>query len=184
MPANDSDPLAVLSGFADTSASAVSDLKRSVSHDTLRDAVRLIGTAKRIAVAGMKSAVPVASHLADGLGRLGYARQLLESVGPLEIERVSRMGADDVLVAVSLTESACPVMKLVAAAREHRVPVIGITGSAANPLRRHCDLHFVVRSPTRHDVQPLAAHMVLVQTLLMALEDERTRGTDEPRSRR
>lgn len=181
MPVSDSDPLAVLSGFADISAAAVNDLKRHVPQDTLRDAVRLIGAANAIAVAGLFRAVPVAACLADGLGGHGRACQLLDSVGPAQIERVSRLGVNDALVAISLSESACPVMDLVAAARERRVPVLGIASSAANPLTRHCDVHCVVPSPSHQDVQPLAPLVVLVQTLLVALDDQRRREGDGPR---
>ena len=184
MPVIDFDPLAVLSGFADTSAAAVKDLRRNVPHATLRDAVRLIGAANAIAVAGLNRAVPVAACLADGLAAHGRACQLFDSVGPTAIERVSRLGVNDALVAISLSESTCPVMDLVAAARQRRVPVLGIASSAANPLTRHCDVHCVVRSPARHEVQPLAPLMVLVQTLLVALDGERSGEADAPRLNR
>ena len=56
MPGADTHPLEVLDRVAESSASTVGDLKTCLSSDTLRDAVRMIGAANSIAVAGPNQA--------------------------------------------------------------------------------------------------------------------------------
>ena len=175
MPTHDIDPPGVLDSFADASASAVDDLKTNVSIDAIHAAARMIGAARSIAVVGLNAAIPVAGHMEAELNRRGFHCRHLHSVNRMAVEHVLNMGANDVLIAISLTDRACPVMKVVSVARDRRVPVLGITASATNPLCSHSKLHFAVPSEERYDVQPLAPYIVLIESLLVALVEERKR---------
>ena len=174
MPA-DTDTSVVLSGVADTSARAVEALMASFPSETLREAVQMMATANSIAVAGLNQAFPIAAYLADGLARRKFRCRLLGEFDHVEIKYMSAMCAADVLVGISFGNGTCPVVDMASVARDRRVGVLGITDSAASPLTRHSDRYLVVHSPKRHGILPLAPHIVLIQSLLAALEDERRR---------
>ena len=52
---------------------------------------------------------------------------------------------------------------------EPDVPVLAITDSMASPLARNSSLYFVVRDADVHRFRPLAAPIVLAQSLIIAL---------------
>ena len=184
MPAADTDPLVVLNGLADAAAAAINDLKASVSSETLLSAARLIGGAKSITVAGLERASPVAAILADGLMQHGYTCRLWQSLRRAELSQLSAMNTDDVLVAVSLHNRACPVANAVRMAQERRVRVVGITDWVDSPVAQLAEVSFVVPTRGPHEIQPLTPHIVLVQSLLIALGNERMREPDgSPRHR-
>ena len=123
----------------------------------------------------MNEALPVAAYLADGLARHGRRCHHVHSVDREDVGRVSSMGINDVFVAISLSDGACPTLDIVSIARDRGIPVLGITVSAASPLVRQCDVCIVLGSRTRPAVQPLAPYIVLIQSLLVSLDDARIR---------
>ena len=50
-----------------------------------------------------------------------------------------------------------------------RVPVLAVTDSMTSPLARNSSLYFVVRDAEVHRFRPLAAPIVLAQSLIIAL---------------
>ena len=163
------DPSAILHGFADASAVALDHLKADVDGDSLREAVRMMDGAKAIFVIGQRRAFPVAAYLSYGLIRLEYRCHLLDSVGGMLPQQVATIGVDDLLVAVSFAEYAPPVVDVVSDAHIRKVPVLAITDSMASPLARNSRLYFVVRDAEVHRFRPLAAPIVLAQSLIIAL---------------
>ena len=173
MSTEDSDPLEVLSVFAEESARAVEDVKAQVSGDDLREAARLIGAARTVSVAGRDSAYPIAAFLLEGLRRLGYPGRLLRATDREERRHVASLHPRHVLVAVSFGK-ACPLAEFIPIAHQRGVNVLGITDSPASPVARNSDLSILLQTDTRLAFQPLAPYFVLVQVLLMALEDKRS----------
>lgn len=174
MTSGDPDPLDVLKGVADASAQAIEALKTKVPTGRIRQAVRLIGTGRTVWVAGRESAYPVAAYLADGLTRLGYRGRLLDASDAEEPLDVEKLRGRDVLVAFSFGRT-CPLADCVRIARKRGVRVLAIADSRENLLAAFSDENLVLHPPAQHSVPPLAAHFVLVQSLLMALNDLRTR---------
>ena len=167
--AAESDPSAILHGFADASALALNHLKTDIDGDALRDAVRMMDAAKQIYVIGQRRAFPVAAYVAYGLIRLEYQCLLLDSVGGMLPQQVATIGVDDLLIAVSFAEYAQPVVDVVSDAHIRNVPVLAITDSMASPLARNSSLYFVVRDAEVHRFRPLAPPIVLAQSLIIAL---------------
>ena len=167
--AAEDDPTAILHGFADASAVALDHLKADIDGDALREAVRMMDGAKAIYVIGQRRGFPVAAYLAYGLIRLEYRCHLLDSVGGMLPQQVATIGADDLFVAVSFAEYAQPVVDVVSDAHIRKVPVLAITDSMASPLARNSSLYFVVRDAEVHRFRPLAAPIVLAQSLIIAL---------------
>ena len=167
--AAEDDPAAILHGFADASVLALEHLKVDIDGDTLREAVRMMDGATAIYVIGQRRAFPVAAYLAYGLTRLEYRCHLLDSVGGMLPQQVATIGADDLFVAVSFAPYAQPVVDVVSDAHIRNVPVLAVTDSMASPLARNSRLHFVVRDAEVHRFRPLAAPIVLAQSLIIAL---------------
>ena len=167
--AAEDDPSAILNGFADASVLALDHLKADIDGDALREAVRMMDRARSIYVIGQRRAFPVAAYLSYGLIRLEYRCHLLDSVGGMLPQQVATIGAADLIVAVSFAEYAQPVVDVVSDAHIRNVPVLAITDSMASPLARNSSLYFVVRDAEVHRFRPLAAPIVLAQSLIIAL---------------
>ena len=163
------DPSAILHGFADASVLALEHLKADIDGDALQQAVRMMDEAKTIYVIGQRRAFPVAAYLSYGLIRLEYRCHLLDSVGGMLPQQVATIGLDDLLIAVSFAEYAQPVVDVVSDAHIRRVPVLAITDSMTSPLARNSSLYFEVRDAEVHRFRPLAAPIVLAQSLIIAL---------------
>ena len=173
------DPSAILTEFADASVLAVNRLKAETDGAALRQAVRMMDEANNIFVIGQRRGFPVAAYLAYGLIRLEYRCQLLDSVGGMLAQQVATMQADDLLIAVSFAEYARPVVEIVSHARPvveivsqahiRKIPVLALTDSAVSPLARKADLYFAVPDSEVHRFRPLAAQIVLAQSLILAL---------------
>ena len=167
--AADDDPAGILRGFADASAMALDSLKAETDNDKLREAVHMMDSARSIYVIGQRRAFPVAAYLAYGLVRLEYRCHLLDSVGGMLPQQVATIGTDDLLIAVSFAEYAQPVVDVVSDAHIRNVPILAITDSLTSPLARNSSLYFVLRDSKVHRFRPLAAPVVLAQSLVIAL---------------
>ena len=148
---------------------ALNNLKADIDGDALRQAVRMMNSAKSIYVIGQRRAFPVAAYLAYGLIRLEYRCHLLDSVGGMLPQQVATIGLDDLFVAVSFAEYAQQVVDVVSDAHIRKVPVLAITDSMASPLARSSSLYFEVRDAEVHRFRPLAAPIMLAQSLIIAL---------------
>lgn len=163
------DPSAILNGFADASAAALDHLKADIGGEALRQAVRMMDSAESIYVIGQRRAFPVAAYLAYGLTRLEYRCHLLDSVGGMVPQQVATMRSDDLLIAVSFAEYSPPVVDIVSDVHIRNIPVLAITDSMTSPLARNSSHYFVVRDTRDHRFRPLAAPIVLSQSLIIAL---------------
>ena len=126
--------------------------------------------AKSIYIIGQRRAFPVAAYLAYGLIRLEYRCHLLDSVGGMLPQQVATIGLDDLFVAVSFAEYAQQAVDVVSDAYIRKVTVLAITDSMASPLARNSSLYFEVRDAEVHRFRPLAAPIVLAQSLIIALD--------------
>lgn len=180
-------PLAILNEFANASTLALDHLKADMNGDELREAVQMMDSADATYVIGQRRAFPVAAYLAYGLIRLEYRCSLLDSVGGMVPQQVATMSENDLLIGVSFAEYAQPVVEAISDAHIRNVRVLAITDSLMSPLARNSTLCFVVRDTEVHRFRPLAAPIVLAQSLVIALgyyRDARiqqtTTGTTKP----
>lgn len=184
MPAPDTDPLVVLRDTADTSVSAVRDLKAAVDKDALQRAVRTIRTAQSVTVVGLGKAAPLAAFFADGLREAGYCCRLCQSPDRVQTRQIACLGADDVLAAMSIGNSPCPFARELARSPDLKVRVLCIVDRAASPVAQRADVSLVVGNAGKDDVQDLAPYFVLIQALLFAVSDATNRkDSDSPRNR-
>ena len=163
------DTAAILNEFANASILALEHLKGDIDGEQLQKAVHMMDNANNIYAIGQRRAFPVASYLAYGLTRLEYRCHLLDSVGGMLPQQVASLNHNDLLVAVSFAEYAQPVVDAVSDAHIRNVPVLAITDAITSPLARHSALCFIVRDAKVHRFRPLAAPIVLAQSLIIAL---------------
>ena len=68
-----------------------------------------------------------------------------------------------------IAQYAPPVVEIVSQAHIRKIPVLALTDSLVSPLARNADLYFAVPDPEAHRFRPLAAQIVLAQSLILAL---------------
>ena len=159
----------ILSTLSDASVLAINQLKRDLEADKLRQAVRMLESARFIHVLGQRQAFPVAACLSLGLLKLGRRCQLLDSSAGMLPQRIANLTPDDLLVVIGLSDFSRTVLETVPEAHQRGVPVLAISNSLTDPLARNSGLNLLVRDPEVHYFEPLAPYIVLAQTLLAAL---------------
>ena len=163
------DPSEVLNAMADASVLAIEHLKANIDAETLTEAVRLMARARTVYVIGRGRALPVTACLSYGLIELQSRCVLLDSVAGMVAQQVVSMDAHDLLIAAGFSDESTPLVEAVAAAHARQIPVMSITDSLASPLARHSSVCFVIRDAQFYRFAPVAAHVVLAQSLVIAL---------------
>ena len=120
-----------------------------------------INRARRIIVVGVDFAASLSYLLAYGLTSLGYdAEAPVGSAGNLQ-QKVSLLGAKDLLIAISFGRCLQATVDALLRARENGVPTFGITDSEKTPIARFCDSFWIasIANPSFHGsyVAPIAA---------------------------
>ena len=158
-----------LDAMADASVLAIEQLKATVDADTLTEAVRLMASANTVYLLGRDRAAPVTSCLAHGLIELRTRCVLLDSVPGMAAQQIASIDAEDLLIAVGLGSNSGLLVEAVATVHARRLPVLAVTDSMANPLARHSSACFVIPDTDIGRFAPLSAHLVLAQSLIIAL---------------
>ena len=166
-----------LNAMADASALAIEHLKANVDADTLAEAVRLMASASTVYIVGRGRAAPVTACLAHGLIELRTRCVLLDSVPGMLAQRLASIEAEDLLIAVGLGDDSAPLVEAVATVHARQLPVLAIADSLASPLSRHSSACFVIRDAEIRRFAPLSAHLVLAQSLIIALGYRKARDT-------
>ena len=130
------------------------------ANDVIQMAKRL-GRARRILVVGVDFAAGLSYLMAYALVSLGYnAEAPVGSSGNLH-QKISLLGAKDLLIAISFGRCLQATVDAVLHARQNEVPTFGITDSEKTPIARFCDFFWVasIANPSFHGsyVAPFAA---------------------------
>ena len=167
------DAAEILNAMAAASVLAIDHLKANIDTETLRQAVRLMESARTVYLIGRGRAVPVTTCLAYGLIELRSRCVMLDSVAGMAAQQVASMGSGDLLIAAGFAAESTPLVEAVSTAHARQVPVMAITDSMASPLARHSRVCFVIRDAEFHRFPSVAAHIVLAQSLVIALRYRR-----------
>ena len=168
--ASGDDPAAILGEFAGASALAVERLKDTFDAAMLRKAAAMMNEAGAIYLVGQQRAHSVAACLAYWLIELEFRCHMLDSVGGSLPRQVGAIGSDELLIVIGLDELSEAVLEAVSEAHDRGVPVLAITDSEVSRLARDSRLCLVLRDADVHRIAPLAPHIVLVQSLVIALD--------------
>lgn len=137
------------------------------SPQSVRAAARLLLTRGRIYILGLGLTSHVCNWLSDALTPYSYAVIPLTAYGGYEqcARGLSRIGKDDVLVAVSVPRYSSTTVQLAHFARERGARVLAIVDSPAAPLAGEADL--CLFAPASHAV--LSSSLVGVQLMCETL---------------
>lgn len=165
----------MLNEVADSSILAIEDLKKNIDAAAFARAVEMLDGAGTIHIVGYRSASWITAYLFYGLTELGCRCYRIDSPENAARRNISVLGADDLLLAVCLSNDDDSAVRVAEAAREREIPVLAFAHSAEHPLAVASD-HFIAVpvSPERR-YRPWAVRMVFAQGLLAALEARRAR---------
>lgn len=167
--ASGEEPSEILDALADASALAIERCAADVDAEALSEAVRLMLAADAIHVLGRDRAQPVAACLVHGLIGLRRRCVVLDAVAGTAAQRVEAMRPADLLIAVAHEAGSQSVIDAMASARSRDVPVIAITDSVLGPHTHHASVNIVIHDAGIDGVVPMAPHIVLAQSLIIAL---------------
>ena len=163
------DAYGALRALSDASVLAIEELKARVDTESLTEAVRLLRAARTVHVIGRGRARPIALCLAHGLTGLKRACSMPDGLAAELARQVAAIDPGDLVIAVGLGADSPDVLDAINAARTRKVPVVAITDSELGALARRSSVYFAVRDADIRPFPPLAAHVVLAQSLILAL---------------
>ena len=158
--------------FSSQVAQAVFELQQfehAIDEQALAQAIDLMAAATRVNLLAARRSFPVAAYLAYALNQLEVRTQLLDNVGGMNPEFAARIGADEVVVAVSFRNYTSEVVEIAGACRQRSVPVIAITDSKVSPLTRVASLVFAIGDDGGAAFRSLVEPIVLAQSLVVAM---------------
>ncbi|WP_248927942.1 MurR/RpiR family transcriptional regulator [Paenibacillus hamazuiensis] len=138
-------------------------------------AVELILRAGRVGVAGVRNSQTAAYGMNFLLNQL-TGKSALISDSHKDLEELSRLGSEDLLVTISFSRYSKRIMEMTRVAKESGVPVLGITDSPTSPLSRFADVLLCVdcRGPMFQNSMVGALSIVngLMTALVAAMSEE------------
>lgn len=163
----------MLNEVADSSILAIEDFKKNVDAAALDRAVRMLADASSIHVVGYRQASWVAACLFDGLTQLGCRCHRIEAPASVAARIASALGANDLLLALCLSDDDDSAVRVATAARAREVPVLGFAHRADHLLAGASNLFMAMPASPESRLEPWGAHMMFAQVLLVALEKRR-----------
>lgn len=178
------DAYGALRGLSDVSVLAIEELREHVDTESLTEAVRLLREARTVHVIGRGRARSIVMCLAHGLSGLRRTCSVPDGLASTLSWQVATIDPGDLLIAVGLGADSPDVLDAIDTARARRVPVVAITDSEISALARRSSVYFAIRDADIRPFPPLAAHVVLAQSLILALGQHRTDESPESEARR
>jgi DNA-binding MurR/RpiR family transcriptional regulator len=162
------DPTQVLGEFVQGNMLALQGLGKMVPRADLAEAVRLIGRAGTVYVAGFRRSFPVAAYLAYSLLQVDKKTVFVDSLGGMSMQQMHGIGAGDLLIAVSYHPYAAETVQVVEAAVNVDCPVLAISDSLVSPVAKPASLVLQVREAEIRKFRSLSASMCLAQALVIS----------------
>jgi DNA-binding MurR/RpiR family transcriptional regulator len=162
------DPAQVLAEFVEGNVLALQHLGDGLDAKHLAAAVKLIGEADTVYVAGFRRSFPVAAYLAYSLHQVDKKTVFIDSVGGLTRQQIHAIARNDLLIAVSYHPYAEEAVDLIAAATAQRCRVLSISDSLVSPVAKPATLVLQVREAEIRNFRSLSASMCLAQALVIS----------------
>jgi len=161
------DPTKVLAEFVAGNVLALQHLEEAIDPQQLGAAVRLIGEARTVFVAGFRRSFPVAAYLAYSLHQVDKQTVFIDSIGGMTRQQIHSIGADDLLLVVSYHPYAEEAVQLIEIATGHQCKVLSISDSPVSPIARSASLMLQVKEAEVRQFRSLSASMCLAQSLVI-----------------
>lgn len=162
-------PFDILQEFARSNGLALQQLAARTKPEMLEQAVELLAQAETIYVVGLRRSFSVAAYLSYALSHLECRPVLLDGMGGMFREQVSRITERDILVSISFSPYAEETVMISEIAAKAGAKQIVITDSQISPLAVFSDLCFVVKEAQVDAFRSQSATLCLVQSLMIAL---------------
>lgn len=162
-------PFDILQEFSRSNAQALQQLAARTKPEMLEQAVELLANAETIYVVGLRRSFSVAAYLSYALSHLECRPVLLDGMGGMFREQVSRITGRDLLVSISFSPYAEETVMISEIAASAGARQIVITDSQISPLATFSDLCFVVKEAQVDAFRSQSATLCLVQSLMIAL---------------
>lgn len=162
-------PLDILQEFARSNAQALQQLASRTDPDMLQRAVQLLAEPDTIYIAGLRRSFSVAAYLTYALSHLECRPILLDGMGGMLREQISRIKSRDIVISISFSPYAEETVMVSETAASVGAKQIVITDSQISPLATFSDLCFVVKEAQVDAFRSQSATLCLVQSLVVAL---------------
>ena len=103
-------PVAVAREFVAASTAGLEELARDFDDAALSGAIELLARAEHLYVVGVRRSYAVAAYMAYALRHIDKRVQLVDGIGGMAHEEMRSIGRDDVVVAISFTESRSDIL--------------------------------------------------------------------------
>jgi len=160
-------PAQVLAEFVEGNVLALQHLGEMMDSRQLDAAVRLIGKADTVFVAGFRRAFPVAAYLAYSLHQVDKKTVFIDSIGGMTRQQIHSIGADDLLLVVSYHPYAEEAVQLIEIAAGHQCKVLSISDSPVSPIARSASVMLQVKEAEVRQFRALSTSMCLAQSLVI-----------------
>ncbi|AIU87888.1 MurR/RpiR family transcriptional regulator [Pectobacterium odoriferum] len=172
-------PLDILHEFARSNAQAMQQLAARTPPEDLQKAVDLLAQAETIYIVGLRRSFSVATYLTYALSHLESSPILVNGLGGMFREQLSRVSSRDVVVSISFSPYSQETVMVSEMAAKAGARQIVITDSQISPLATLSDVCFVVKEAQVDAFRSQSATLCLVQSLMVSLAYRQGNGADQ-----
>jgi DNA-binding MurR/RpiR family transcriptional regulator len=153
----------------DTHIESIQRLRRDITPEMFREAVDLLGTARRVVVFGIGPSSMMASYIVAQLGRIGLDATCRTKTGLLFADELRTLRAGDVLVAMAYGRVYRELAVMLEEATRLEVRKLLLTDSLGAKLRKQVDLVLPVARGRADMLGMHTATMGLLEALLVGV---------------
>ncbi|TCP94728.1 RpiR family transcriptional regulator [Cricetibacter osteomyelitidis] len=159
----------VLDIFVKANIQALQQLAHHIAPEQLKKAVEILNNARNIFIVGLKRSFSIACYLDYALHHLDCNSFIINGLGGMFDEQLSRIQAGDVVVAISFSPYAKETLDIININAKKDVKQIAITDSQISPLLAFSDIAFIIKEAQVNGFRSQCSSMALVQTLAINL---------------
>ncbi|MEQ4778821.1 MurR/RpiR family transcriptional regulator [Providencia huaxiensis] len=163
------DPSQILKEFAHSNAQALQQMAARTPAEDIEKAVSLLANAQNIYIIGLRRSFSVATYLSYALSQLECRPVLIDGLGGMFKEQISRISENDVVISISFTPYASETVMVSEKAAQAGAQQIVITDSQISPLASFSDVCFVIKEAQVDAFRSQSATLCLAQSLTVAL---------------
>ncbi|PCQ39749.1 MurR/RpiR family transcriptional regulator [Providencia rettgeri] len=163
------DPSQILKEFAHSNAQALQQMAARTPAEDIEKAVSLLANAQNIYIIGLRRSFSVATYLSYALSHLECRPVLIDGLGGMFKEQISRISENDVVISISFTPYASETVMVSEKPAQAGAQQIVITDSQISPLASFSDVCFVIKEAQVDAFRSQSATLCLAQSLTVAL---------------
>jgi DNA-binding MurR/RpiR family transcriptional regulator len=145
--------------------SNIEETARSLTREQIEASVSALATSRRVLIVGVEQMAFFASYLRHLLGLLDVRAEIVASPSQDNIQKLSRMDEDTLLVVLTAGRAHPLVLRALKLARHRRARTMSITDATLSDVAEHSELMLYYSSNGPSYIRSNAALMGLVQAL-------------------